>query len=714
VSGEGDAGGGTVTFLIKFDEPQTGETVVIYGDPPLTQAVDYISGGTFQAETHEEALDKGTLQQTRTREMADRSLSLTEGSTDGSGQYDANGNRINSLGTPTATTDATTKTYVDALVNNTALGPAPTGLIATGSVTSRLLADRWGEIKNVMDFGAVGDGVANDTTAIQAAATAAAGSVLVFPEPSANYRITATIILPSNITVLGYGRPRIVQATAGGGVFAVTVLSYSNITISDLILEGPGSATIIDGSAEKGAIWIDGNGGTASDVRVTDCEVFGFYNGIAVMHTDRVWLERNNVHQFLLYGCLLSRSAEFHVKNNTIHECDQAGAAVSYGIMATGDNAGGNTTQRCSITGNIIYDIKSWDGIMSHDVSNLIIANNNITDVRMGIDVGCLISTNIVEKVLVTGNYIQATTTDTRGGVAGAHYGIQVAGFEQAPIQPIYDVSITNNILNNFNNMTGALYAGSNPAAISLRSCGDGLIANNVVSDLGNVVTSYGPLSVYAPQHNISITGNIVNGTFTTFPIRVQHADAGDTCGGLMVANNQNGASTAAQVVYIKTGTYTGVSVTNNGTVTTAKSVLLDAATVTYVNGDGSWTPGLSFGGGTTGITYGTQSGRFHIQNNKIWFSGTVILTDKGSSTGNALVTGLPVVTRAGASDKFPVEVWLQEVSFANSPLALVSSGGTSTTGLHEVTEAGTVSNLTNANFGNTSRVYVQGFYEID
>ena len=200
VAGEGAAAGGTVTFLIEDGEPQTGETLIIYGNPALTQTVDYISGGVFPAETHEQAMDLLTLQGIRTREIADRSLSLTDSSTDGSGEYDANSNRIKSLGTPTATTDATTKTYVDALVNNTALGPEPTGLIATGSTTSRTLADRWGDIPNVKDFGAVGDGVTDDTVAIQAAIDAC--EVLHFP--AATYRLTH-LTIAKDVRIVGDG-----------------------------------------------------------------------------------------------------------------------------------------------------------------------------------------------------------------------------------------------------------------------------------------------------------------------------------------------------------------------------------------------------------------------------------------------------------------------------------------------------------------------------
>ena len=98
VAGEGAAAGGTVTFLIEDGEPQTGETLIIYGNPALTQTVDYISGGVFPAETHEQAMDLLTLQQARTRELVERTPGLVEGDTDGSGAYDANLNLGAELG----------------------------------------------------------------------------------------------------------------------------------------------------------------------------------------------------------------------------------------------------------------------------------------------------------------------------------------------------------------------------------------------------------------------------------------------------------------------------------------------------------------------------------------------------------------------------------------------------------------------------------------
>ena len=197
VTGAGDASG-TVTFVTA---PPSTQRVVIYNDPPLTQLVDYIAGGTFPAETHEEALDRLTIQQKRTREITTRAILLPDADTDGSGAYDAKSNRIKNLGTPTATTDAATKTYTDVLVNNTALGPAPTGLIATGSVTSRLLADRWGEILNVRDFGAVGDGVTDDRDALQAALDAASAAANTTTSASGQ----VTVIIPDGTYLFSLG-----------------------------------------------------------------------------------------------------------------------------------------------------------------------------------------------------------------------------------------------------------------------------------------------------------------------------------------------------------------------------------------------------------------------------------------------------------------------------------------------------------------------------
>jgi len=57
---------------------------------------------------------------------------------------------------------------------------------------------------------------------------------------------------------------------------------------------------------------------------------------------------------------------------------------------------------------------------------------------------------------------------------------------------------------------------------------------------------------------------------------------------------------------------------------------------------EGAWTPGISFGGGTTGITYALQTGKYTKIGRLVVCTGYFTLSSKGSSTGNAKITGLP------------------------------------------------------------------------
>jgi hypothetical protein len=77
-----------------------------------------------------------------------------------------------------------------------------TNITATGSTTARLLANRFADVVNVKDFGAVGDGVADDTAAFQAAVNA---SLHVFV-PSGSYKITNTVLCQTAVNIIGSGR----------------------------------------------------------------------------------------------------------------------------------------------------------------------------------------------------------------------------------------------------------------------------------------------------------------------------------------------------------------------------------------------------------------------------------------------------------------------------------------------------------------------------
>jgi len=122
---------------------------------------------------------------------------------------------------------------------------------ATGSTAGRTLAARFSDVVNVKDFGAVGDGVTDDTAKMQAAMAAlvAAGGGEYFV-PKGAFLISDSIITPSNVTVRGTGRGSSIIRASGswpttGGQYsffknvnhAAVAITDENITIRDLTLD---------------------------------------------------------------------------------------------------------------------------------------------------------------------------------------------------------------------------------------------------------------------------------------------------------------------------------------------------------------------------------------------------------------------------------------------------------------------------------------------
>lgn len=77
------------------------------------------------------------------------------------------------------------------------------GITASGSTTSRTLQDRFADVVNVKDFGAVGDGVTDDTAAIQEAINSGRNVFI----PSGTYKTTNKLTITNNNQVVaGSGR----------------------------------------------------------------------------------------------------------------------------------------------------------------------------------------------------------------------------------------------------------------------------------------------------------------------------------------------------------------------------------------------------------------------------------------------------------------------------------------------------------------------------
>jgi hypothetical protein len=110
------------------------------------------------------------------------------------------------------------------------IGPVNEGSVtATGSSAPRNLDDRFADWINVKDFGAVGNGVTDDTAAIQAAVNSAAGKTVYFP--SGTYITSATITCASiGASIVGDSAGRsIISATHTTGAVIRFTRRFSNL-----------------------------------------------------------------------------------------------------------------------------------------------------------------------------------------------------------------------------------------------------------------------------------------------------------------------------------------------------------------------------------------------------------------------------------------------------------------------------------------------------
>lgn len=129
-----------------------------------------------------------------------------------------------------------------------------------------------------------------------------------------------------------------------------------------------------------------------------------------------------------------------------------------------------------------------------------------------------------------------------------------------------------------------------------------------------------------------------------------------------------------------------------------------------------TWTPAIAFGGGTTGITYTTQSGYYTQIGNIVFISGHVLLSSKGSSTGVVTMTALPVTPSTNAAS-FTVPIpYVQHINTGGFNLSSILFSNGSTSGQLWAASNGSdaaSAQMTNANFTNTSEFIFTGFYFI-
>jgi hypothetical protein len=130
---------------------------------------------------------------------------------------------------------------------------------------------------------------------------------------------------------------------------------------------------------------------------------------------------------------------------------------------------------------------------------------------------------------------------------------------------------------------------------------------------------------------------------------------------------------------------------------------------------EGTWTPGIAFGGGSTGVTYNTTytGGKYTRIGNKVFVTGYLIISNKGSSTGNATITGLPYTSTSGAKNYLSANILFEAaVTFTGSFGGRITPSATSID-LIQYSTAGSLSFMNDTNFSNGATIYIAAHYSV-
>lgn len=425
---------------------------------------------------------------------------------------------------------------------------------------------------NVLSFGALGDGVADDTASLQSAIESAvdAGSRTVyFPRTAAYYRLTSGLTVSGSVRLIGDGELRQSSSNA-----ALVNVSASSVVIDGLTLTNSQYASF--GTGEFG-INVTGQSGQARsrNVAIRNCTI----RTVGAEAIRLKWVESAEVSHCHISNCfyagvLMWGVGGAQVTNNVITGI--TGTPNAYGVTATRGNDASLTSDPRStdvvIAYNVITDIPAWNGIDVHGGVNVAIQGNTLRAVDKPIWVVSS-SSGAVETWAARDVTIVANTLDSGVTDGSADVGIVVSGAASGVggvVEYAENVVVSGNVIRGYGDQ-----AASTSGAIQLEFARSCVVAGNTM-----IEPSPNGIVLNSDCLDVALTGNVVQDawseTFLSRHIRVQDDGVtGVVSGNLLSTGTRSATNRNSDGLIVVTGA-SGVSLAlanNDFTAATAASV---------------------------------------------------------------------------------------------------------------------------------------------
>jgi hypothetical protein len=492
--------------------------------------------------------------------------------------------------------------------------------VATGGLTTRSAADARSDMLTVLDFGAVGDGVTDNRTAVQAAATFSinAGRPLVFP-PSGTFVVGGQINVSASgkvFEVRGMGA-LVVYTSSTGNLFRVD--SATTVGVQGLNVSGSFTPATSGGGQVSKVLWttetsgfcyLRGNRVTGMSLgRLQECdsyEVQGNYATSGLPTSDAAFSSAYNGNHALSYGIFIRGSGQGRIIGNEFH------AYVTDCIKLSAETSNGNTAEGHVIAQNIVEGCRNDDGVDIYDNGGKVsIFGNFIKNGTTGInakrgDSEAETDTDAVNTISIYGNVIDLGGAAGYNAAAaqdlGAQQGISLNGY--SIISSGNQITNVTGIGINFRDKCRECHViGDTVVSVSTPSASDVTLGVGVLIQAGSLnslvrdvnVTDAKGYAIYALTDDFRILGGSVVASTTTSsrsifisPNSSGVRDAGFVVDGLRLVNRNSSAQPVGMRIsanLITPSIVTGVRV--YGSFTTPYQ--LDAADNLIYGGYNTW-----------------------------------------------------------------------------------------------------------------------------
>jgi hypothetical protein len=242
-----------------------------------------------------------------------------------------------------------------AYTGNGAVAATFQGFLQTGSgATTRTWQSKAADTFSVKDFGAVGNGVTNDTAAIQSAINAASG-VLYFPAGS---YLVNSLTLKEGLILYGAGPQATLLLCAANNT---SIFYYAAATSIKTGFGVAGMRLLVNGKTNCNAIVIDGTSSAirCSQIRINDLNIEGtFNNGVYLRYCANTYVS-NMFISSVVNGVFIDNCADTDIVSCKVQNGSGSGFYINGGAGAFDE---GVRLSSCSTNGqNIGLNINGQD-----------------------------------------------------------------------------------------------------------------------------------------------------------------------------------------------------------------------------------------------------------------------------------------------------------------------------------------------------------------